>query len=450
MRSSRSSCAARPRDALLTSNSSAIPISRIAEGLATRERMFGLHYFMPAHSVPLVEVVYSDASDAARGEELCAFMRATGKVPVKVRKDVPGFLANRLQHALCREAFALIESGVASPEDVDLAVRFSFGFRFLAVGPMLQRDHAGLDVHCAASATIYPDLADNKVPAKVLRDHVAAGHHGIKSGRGFYEWTPESIARERERYNRLLDAALKAHRRRNQGTNRIDCRGQSPLEEPCVTTTIPKACGCRSSSTRRPTASSRPSRWRPCTTRRATSALEAAGANAKRLGLDRRSFLVSACGAATTLLGMNAAYARSRHARAASSSLPDEAALDQQLARSAVDGSEFIFDVQGHFVNPTGAWLKRLPAGAKPLGFATSRAELQGAPGPRRFRLPAVHRPRPVREGRLHGLGHRPHGAVVRAVHARGRAAHDRGGRGDGAHRREAATAPTASTSTAA
>lgn len=197
-----------PATALLTSNSSAIPISRIGAGLPTRERMFGLHYFMPAHSVPLVEVVYSEASDHARGEELCAFMRATGKIPVKVKKDVPGFLANRLQHALCREAFALIESGVATAEDVDLAVRFSFGFRFLAVGPMLQRDHAGLDVHCAAAATIYPDLADNKEPPRVLRDKVAAGHHGIKAGRGFYEWTPESIARERERYDRLLEKAL--------------------------------------------------------------------------------------------------------------------------------------------------------------------------------------------------------------------------------------------------
>jgi 3-hydroxybutyryl-CoA dehydrogenase len=194
--------------AWLTSNSSAIPISRIGAGLPTRERMFGLHYFMPAHSVPLVEVVCSEASDPALADALCAFMRATGKVPVKVKKDVPGFLANRLQHALCREAFALIESGVATAADVDLAVRFSFGFRFLAVGPMMQRDHAGLDVHCAAAATIYPDLADNKEPARVLSDLVAAGHHGIKAGRGFYAWTPETIARERERYDRLLEKAL--------------------------------------------------------------------------------------------------------------------------------------------------------------------------------------------------------------------------------------------------
>jgi 3-hydroxybutyryl-CoA dehydrogenase len=197
-----------PSGALLTSNSSAIPIGAIGAGLATRERMFGLHYFMPAHAVPLVEVIYSEASDAARGEELCAFMRHTGKVPVKVLKEMPGFLANRLQHALCREAFALIDAGVATAEDVDLAVRFGFGFRYIAAGPLLQRDHAGLDVHCNAAATMYPSLACEKAPSKVLREHVAAGHLGMKAGRGFYEWTPEAIARERDRYERLLEAAL--------------------------------------------------------------------------------------------------------------------------------------------------------------------------------------------------------------------------------------------------
>ncbi|MEJ1730777.1 3-hydroxyacyl-CoA dehydrogenase family protein, partial [Escherichia coli] len=91
-----------------------------------------------------------------------------GMVPVLVKKDLPGFLANRLQHALAREAFSLIDAGVASPEDVDAAVRFGFGFRFLAAGPVLQRDHAGLEVHCAAGATMYPSLAANTEPAKCL------------------------------------------------------------------------------------------------------------------------------------------------------------------------------------------------------------------------------------------------------------------------------------------
>lgn len=198
---------ARP-DALLTSNSSSYPISAIARGLAGAHRYLGLHYFMPAHLVPLVEVVCSGATDPTLARELAAFIRSTGKVPVIVKRDLPGFLANRLQHALAREAMALIDGGVCTAEDVDAAVRFGFGFRYLAAGPLLQRDHAGLDVHAAAAATMYPDLASNTVPSRAITDRVAAGRHGMKTGGGFYDWTPEAIARERARYERLLQAGL--------------------------------------------------------------------------------------------------------------------------------------------------------------------------------------------------------------------------------------------------
>jgi 3-hydroxybutyryl-CoA dehydrogenase len=209
---------ARP-DALLTSNSSSFPISSIAEGLATAHRMFGLHFFMPAHLVPLVEVVCGAASDITLAQALVQLMRISGKVPVLVRRDLPGFLANRMQHAIAREAFALIDAGVATPEDVDAAVRFGFGFRFLAAGPALQRDHAGLDIHCAAAATMYPTLAANVEPAAVLCEHVARGELGMKSGRGFYEWTPETIAAERARYEALLRAGLELVRAELPGGN---------------------------------------------------------------------------------------------------------------------------------------------------------------------------------------------------------------------------------------
>ncbi|MGY0193894.1 3-hydroxyacyl-CoA dehydrogenase family protein [Leptothrix sp. BB-4] len=198
-----------PATALLTSNSSGLPISRIAEGLSTRERMFGLHFFMPAHLVPLVEVVLGPDSDAALADGLMTTMRRCASVPVLVRKDRPGFLANRLQHALAREAFALLDDGVASAEDIDAAVRFGFGFRFLAAGPVLQRDHAGLDIHCAAAATIYPSLCNDAAPARVLRDPVAAGRTGMKAGAGFSDWPPERRDAERARYDRLLRAGLR-------------------------------------------------------------------------------------------------------------------------------------------------------------------------------------------------------------------------------------------------
>ena len=199
---------ARP-DALLTSNSSSFPISAIVAHLDTADRMLGLHFFMPAHLVPLVEVIIGAASNAAHAATLAAFMRACGMVPVIVKKDLPGFLANRLQHALAREAFAMIDDGVATPEDVDNAVRFGFGFRFLAAGPVLQRDHAGVEVHTAAAATMYPSLSAATVPARVLRDKVAAGKLGMKTGEGFFRWTQASAAAERKRYDDLLREGLK-------------------------------------------------------------------------------------------------------------------------------------------------------------------------------------------------------------------------------------------------
>ena len=196
------------KDALLASNSSSFPITAIAQGLQTRDRMLGLHFFMPAHLTPLVEVVCGEASNLESAQNLYTFMRQCGMVPVLVRKDLPGFLANRLQHALAREAFALIDAGIASPEDVDAAVRFGFGFRFLAAGPVLQRDHAGLEVHCAAGATMYPSLAANKEPGQCLSQKVAEGKFGMKTGEGFFKWTPESIAQEKQRYQKTLLAGL--------------------------------------------------------------------------------------------------------------------------------------------------------------------------------------------------------------------------------------------------
>ncbi|WP_444634552.1 3-hydroxyacyl-CoA dehydrogenase family protein [Cupriavidus oxalaticus] len=198
---------ARP-DTVLASNSSSFPISAIGAGLESRARMLGLHFFMPAHLVPLVEVVMGEASDEGCADALIAFMRRCAMVPVKVRKDLPGFLANRLQHALSREAFSLIDRGIASPEDVDAAVRFGFGFRYLAAGPVLQRDHAGIDVHAAAAATMYPSFCNDDHPARCLAERAADGRHGMKRGEGFYVWSPEAIAAERARYDRLLRAGL--------------------------------------------------------------------------------------------------------------------------------------------------------------------------------------------------------------------------------------------------
>jgi 3-hydroxybutyryl-CoA dehydrogenase len=201
---------AAPAHIPLTSNSSGMPISQIGAQCATRSRMLGLHFFMPAHWVPAVEVVRSACSDEAVAQDVSAIMRAVRKKPVQVKRDVPGFLANRIQHALMREAIALVDEGFASAEDVDLAVRYGFGFRYIAAGPLLQKDLAGVDIHCAAAAGIYPHLANNTEPSPLMRNLVRNGDFGVKSPsrKGFYDWDDAGIAHEQARYQAALKKAM--------------------------------------------------------------------------------------------------------------------------------------------------------------------------------------------------------------------------------------------------
>jgi 3-hydroxybutyryl-CoA dehydrogenase len=196
-------------EAVLASNSTSFPISEIAEGLKTAARMIGLHFFMPAHLVPCVEVVYGAKTSPLVGESLTRLMTACGMVPVVVKKDLPGFLANRLQHALSREAFSMVDEGICSLEDIDKAVRFGFGFRYIAAGPAMQRDHAGLEIHAAGGTKIYPTLNNSPNIAKCVSERVASGKFGMKTGEGFFSWTAETIKAERERYQEALRAGLK-------------------------------------------------------------------------------------------------------------------------------------------------------------------------------------------------------------------------------------------------
>lgn len=195
-------------DCALASNSSSFPISEIGKELKTQNRMMGLHFFMPAHLIPLVEVVRSVHTDVALAEKVGDFMRSLGKRPVQVKKDVIGFLGNRIQGALMREALWLIEQGVASPEDVDATVRLSFGFRYAAAGPIVQKEHSGWDTTCAVAKIIYPDLCNADGPPPILQRNVDEGRIGFKTGRGFFDWNGQSIANERSRYERALRKCL--------------------------------------------------------------------------------------------------------------------------------------------------------------------------------------------------------------------------------------------------
>ena len=198
---------ARP-DCALTSNSSSFPISEIGKGLKTQSRMMGLHFFMPAHLIPLVEVVRSVHTAVPLAEKVGAIMSELGKRPVQVKKDVIGFLGNRIQGALMREALWLIEQGVASPEDIDATVRLSFGFRYAAAGPIVQKEHSGWDTTCAVAKIIWPDLSKADGPPPILQKNVDEGRIGFKTKHGFFEWNDESMAKERARYERALRKCL--------------------------------------------------------------------------------------------------------------------------------------------------------------------------------------------------------------------------------------------------
>jgi 3-hydroxybutyryl-CoA dehydrogenase len=200
-------------DTPLTSNSSGLPISRIAEGLADRSRAMGLHHFLPAHLVPLVEIVTLPETQRAAVERLKSRLEELGKVPIVCTRDIPGFVANRIQHALMREALHLIAEGVVSADDVDLAVRFGFGFRYAAAGPVLQKELSGWDVNCQAAEAIYPSLCNDVAPNRLVVDLVRRGATGVKAREGFWKWTDAEVEQENRRYTAALEQALAIVRR---------------------------------------------------------------------------------------------------------------------------------------------------------------------------------------------------------------------------------------------
>ena len=174
--------------ALISTNTSGISINRLAAQLKHPERFIGTHFFTPADVIPLVEVIACEHTLPKHSANIMELLRSVGKLPVLVRKDVPGFIGNRLQHALAREAMSLLEKGVASADDIDTVAKWALGIRLAITGPLEQRDINGLDVHHAITEYLYPDLENRETPSKVLSDKVKEGKLGVKTGEGFYDW----------------------------------------------------------------------------------------------------------------------------------------------------------------------------------------------------------------------------------------------------------------------
>ena len=182
-----------PPDTILTSNTSALSITEISAALRHKARFLGTHFWNPPHIIPCVEVIKGAATAQEIFDTVYGLMEKAGKVPVRVLKDVPGFLGNRLQHAMWREAISLRDNEIASAEDIDKVVKYGFGVRMPFIGPLETADLAGLALTRDIHEYLLPHLESSPKPSPVLERLVAEGATGVKAGRGFYEWTPEKI-----------------------------------------------------------------------------------------------------------------------------------------------------------------------------------------------------------------------------------------------------------------
>lgn len=201
-------------DTILSSNTSAISITLIAEPLEIKDRVLGTHFWNPPHIVPCVEVIRSRFTSETVFESVFRLMKQIGKRPVKVLRDVPGFLGNRMQHALWREAMSLVQQGIATPEGIDEVVKFGFGLRMPFLGPLETADLAGLDLSRKVHEDLFPHLEDTVTPLAVLVDKVEQGDLGAKTGRGFHDWPKEKLEQvisERDRFLLRITQLISGH-----------------------------------------------------------------------------------------------------------------------------------------------------------------------------------------------------------------------------------------------
>ena len=190
---------------LFASNTSVIRITSIMEVLGRPGRAMGTHWWNPPHMIPLVEVVRAERTDTSALDAMEALLREVGKTPVRVEKDVPGFIGNRLQIALWREALALVDRGICDADAVDTVVKASFGRRLAVVGPLENVELIGLELTLDILDQVLFDLDTAGAAPDTLRAHVAAGRTGMTAGEGFRRWTPDQAAAVRARLARHLD-----------------------------------------------------------------------------------------------------------------------------------------------------------------------------------------------------------------------------------------------------
>lgn len=190
-------------ETLILTNTSGLSIDEMGEILMHPTRFMGAHFFNPADLIPAVEVIPGRLTSPGYVDQAVDWLRRLGKRPAVLKQNVPGFVANRIQHALMRECLSLLEQGVVDYEGLDDIVRYSIGIRLAINGPLRQRDLNGLDTHLNISRYLYRDLENRITPAPLLEELVAQGRLGRKSGHGFHEW-PEGSGEAYDRQERAL------------------------------------------------------------------------------------------------------------------------------------------------------------------------------------------------------------------------------------------------------
>jgi 3-hydroxybutyryl-CoA dehydrogenase len=185
---------------VIGSNTGSFTVDSLVEGLPRPDNVIGIHYFNPAHIIPLVEIHRGSRTSDASFDETRRLLEASGKKTVLVRKEVPGFIVNRLMGALEREIDYLLDEGIVTPEDLDIAVKSSTGFRFACLGPMEVEDMIGLDIAATVSGRVFKGLSNATEPSPILVEKVKNGELGIKAGKGWYDYsgrTREQVLKEK-------------------------------------------------------------------------------------------------------------------------------------------------------------------------------------------------------------------------------------------------------------
>lgn len=194
-----------PPHAIIASNTSGLSLTEMASEIKRQPQAVIAHWWNPPHIIPVVEIVKGSHTSDETVDLVYRLLMAIGKRPVKILKEVPGFLGNRLQFALYREALACLRDGVASAEDIDLAVKGTFGFRLPTLGPLETSDFGGLDTFLNISRYLFKEIDRSAEPPEILKEKVAHGKFGVKTGEGFFLYPPEKVQeRIKERDQQFL------------------------------------------------------------------------------------------------------------------------------------------------------------------------------------------------------------------------------------------------------